>query len=65
MAYLFETIRHLNDDGVTILLVEQNVRQALHLAGLAYVIEKGRVALSGTGHELLDNPSVRKAFLGL
>ena len=58
-------IRRLNNEGVTILLVEQNVRQTLQIASLAYVIEKGRVALSGTGGELLDNPFVRKAFLGL
>ena len=51
--------------GMTILLVEQNVRQTLQTAAFAHVIEKGRVALSGTGQELLENPFVRKAFLGL
>jgi branched-chain amino acid transport system ATP-binding protein len=62
---LFAMIRRLNAEGVTILLVEQNVRQTLQTATFAHVIEKGRVALSGTGQELLDNPFVRKAFLGL
>lgn len=62
---LFATIRRLNADGVTILLVEQNVRQTLQTAAFAHVIEKGHVALSGTGQELLDNSFVRKAFLGL
>jgi len=62
---LFAMIRRLNAEGMTILLVEQNVRQTLQTAAFAHVIEKGRVALSGTGQELLDNPFVRKAFLGL
>jgi branched-chain amino acid transport system ATP-binding protein len=62
---LFAMIRRLNKEGVTILLVEQNVRQTLQIASRAYVLEKGRVVLTGTGSELLDSPFVRKAFLGL
>ena len=65
VSELFAMIRRLNAEGMTILLVEQNVRQTLQTAAFAHVIEKGRVALSGTGQELLENPFVRKAFLGL
>src|SRR5205814_1306162 len=52
-------------EGVTVLLVEQNVEQALALAYRAYVLETGSVALSGTGHELLGNDAVRKTYLGV
>ncbi|MCY1248009.1 High-affinity branched-chain amino acid transport ATP-binding protein LivF [compost metagenome] len=62
---LFAMVRRLNEDGMTILLVEQNVRQTLQIASLGFVIEKGRVVLSGTGQELIADPFVRKAFLGL
>ncbi|MGO4392302.1 ABC transporter ATP-binding protein [Variovorax sp. M-6] len=62
---LFTMVRRLNEDGMTILLVEQNVRQTLQIASLGFVIEKGRVVLSGTGQELIADPFVRKAFLGL
>ncbi len=51
--------------GVTILLVEQNVRQALVLADRAYVLETGRMVLEGDGQELLSNDYVKKAYLGL
>jgi branched-chain amino acid transport system ATP-binding protein len=61
---LFGLIRRLNGEGITILLVEQNVRQTLQIADRAYVLEKGRVVLSGAGSDLLDDPFVRKAFLG-
>jgi branched-chain amino acid transport system ATP-binding protein len=50
---------------MSILLVEQNTRQSLQIAGRAYVLENGRVILSGTGKELLDSPLVREAYLGL
>jgi branched-chain amino acid transport system ATP-binding protein len=61
---LFGLIRRLNGEGITILLVEQNVRQTLQIADRAYVLEKGRVVLSGAGADLLHDPFVRKAFLG-
>ena len=51
--------------GVTVLLVEQNTQHALALASRAYVLEAGRVVLSGSGQELLTNDDVRKAYLGL
>jgi branched-chain amino acid transport system ATP-binding protein len=61
---IFKTLRCLNEGGLTILLVEQNVRQALRIAHFAYVMENGRVALAGPSEELLDNPKVIDAYLG-
>lgn len=65
VSNIFEIIKEINRQGVTILLVEQNVYQSLRIAHRGYVLETGRVVLSGTGAELLDNPHVRKAFLGM
>jgi len=62
---VLNTIRALNRDGLTCLLVEQNVAQSLKLASRAYVLENGRVTLSGTGAELLADDRVRSAYLGL
>jgi branched-chain amino acid transport system ATP-binding protein len=61
---IFDTVREINRQGVTILLVEQNARAALRLAHRAYVLETGRVALSGSAGELLQSERVRKAYLG-
>ena len=61
---IFDTIRSINEQGVTILLVEQNARAALKLAHRAYVIETGKIALTGTAAELLSSEQVRKAYLG-
>ena len=61
---IFDTIRRIRSEGITVLLVEQNARAALELADRAYVLETGRVLLAGTGRELLDNPLVQKAYLG-
>jgi branched-chain amino acid transport system ATP-binding protein len=61
---IFEIIKEINKQGTTILLVEQNVFQSLRISHRAYVIETGRVVLSGTGEELLGNEHVKKAFLG-
>lgn len=61
---IFKTLRGLNEAGLTILLVEQNARQALRIAHFAYVMENGRVALAGPSEELLDNPKVIDAYLG-
>ncbi|MCG3190058.1 MAG: High-affinity branched-chain amino acid transport ATP-binding protein LivF [Burkholderiaceae bacterium] len=61
---IFRTLSEINRDGLTIFLVEQNVRQALKIARHAYVIETGRIVLSGSGAELLDNPRVQDAYLG-
>jgi branched-chain amino acid transport system ATP-binding protein len=62
---IFGIIKEINAQGTTILLVEQNVYQSLHITHRAYVLETGRVVLSGTGAELLDNAHVKKAFLGM
>ncbi len=62
---LLETIRELNRDGLTCLLVEQNVALSLKLASRAYVLENGRVTLTGSGAELLADDRVRSAYLGL
>ncbi|WHZ12316.1 MAG: ABC transporter, ATP-binding protein 2 (cluster 4, leucine/isoleucine/valine/benzoate) [Burkholderiaceae bacterium] len=61
---IFRTLREINRAGLTIFLVEQNVRQALRIAQRAYVIETGRIVLEGTGRELLSNPRVQDAYLG-
>ena len=61
---IFRTLREINADGLTIFLVEQNVRQALKIAERAYVLENGRVVLQGSGRELLDEPRVQQAYLG-
>ena len=61
---IFNIIKEVNKQGVTILLIEQNANAALHIADLGYVMETGRIILKGTGTELLNNPDVRKAYLG-
>ncbi|MDI6712387.1 MAG: ABC transporter ATP-binding protein [Anaerosomatales bacterium] len=61
---IFETIERLHQEGITILLVEQNAAMALAVADRGYVLETGRVALTGTGKELLGNEQVRKTYLG-
>ncbi|HET9663224.1 MAG TPA: ABC transporter ATP-binding protein, partial [Burkholderiales bacterium] len=60
----FDIIRQIRADGVTVVMVEQNAFAALELSDRAYVLEQGRVALTGTGAELLDNPHVKQAYLG-
>jgi branched-chain amino acid transport system ATP-binding protein len=62
---VLQTVRDLNREGLTCVLVEQNVAVSLKLASRAYVLENGRVTLSGTGEELLADDRVRKAYLGL
>jgi len=62
---VFDLIRRINEEGITVLLVEQNVRHALQLAHRAYVLETGRVVLEGKGDELMDNEHVKKAYLGM
>jgi len=61
---IFDIIKNLNKAGTTILLVEQNAQMALSVADRAYVIETGKIALSGTGEELAKSDEVRKAYLG-
>ncbi|HEY0879698.1 MAG TPA: ABC transporter ATP-binding protein [Zeimonas sp.] len=65
VAEVLETIRTLHGQGMTVLLVEQNVAASLKLADRAYVLENGSIVLQGSGAELLDDPRVREAYLGL
>lgn len=62
---VFKIVKRINGEGVTVLLVEQNVRQTLALCDRAYVLENGRVVLQGTGKELMDNEHVKEAYLGI
>ena len=62
---IFDTVRRINADGVTVLLVEQNVRQALTLATRACVLESGRLVLDGAGRELLGDERLKRAYLGI
>jgi len=61
---IFQTIAEINKAGKTILLVEQNANMSLHIASRGYVLETGRIVLSGTGKELMGNPRVKEAYLG-
>jgi branched-chain amino acid transport system ATP-binding protein len=61
---VFETIKGINAQGVTILLVEQNAPMALSIADHGYVLESGRVVLDGPGRDLLDDERVKRAYLG-
>ena len=62
---VFDIIKKLNGEGVTILLVEQNIHHALEISDRAYVLEKGRIILQGKGSELLDDEYVKSAYLGI
>ncbi len=62
---IFEVIQRLKAAGMTIMLVEQNVRQSLLISDYAYVLETGRVVLKGTGREVMENDHTRKAYLGI
>lgn len=65
VAELFRIICEINQHGLSILLVEQNARQALNLASRAYVMETGRITREGSGKELLDDPHIRADYLGM
>ena len=62
---IFDIIKRINGDGVAVLLVEQNVTQALRMCDRAYVLQNGRVVLQGLGSELLESEEVKEAFLGI
>ncbi len=61
---MFELVVTLNKQGVTVLLVEQNIRQALKIADQAYVLKNGKIVLKGRGEDLLADPEVQKAYIG-
>jgi branched-chain amino acid transport system ATP-binding protein len=62
---IIDTIQLINSTGITILLVEQSVKRALEIATRGYVLQTGRIVLAGSGRELLDNPDIQKAYLGI
>jgi len=62
---IFQTIQKISEQGVTVLLVEQDVMHSLSMSDRGYVLEHGRVVMEGTGPELLDNPHVKSAYLGI
>jgi len=64
VAQIFEIVKKVNQEGVTILLVEQNARMALEVSSRAYVVETGHITLHGTGHALLHDPRVVESYLG-
>ena len=61
---VFRNIQRIKEAGITVILVEQNAKKSLSIADVAYVIENGRVVMSGTGKEMLENPEVAAAYLG-
>ena len=61
---IFNIIRHINEEGTTVLLVEQNANMALKVAHHAYVLETGRIKMEGSGKELLENDEIKEAYLG-
>ncbi len=61
---ILEKIQHINGEGTTVLIVEQNARKALRISDRGYVLEMGRARFTGTGQELLDNPDVGRLYLG-
>lgn len=64
MMSVFDSLKEINQEGTTILLVEQNARMALQFARRGYVLENGRLVLDGRSEELLANPQVKRAYLG-
>lgn len=65
VTYLFQTIKKLNEHGLTIIIVEQHVSQVLEIANRAYLLENGSIILEDTGSKMLNNEHVKKAYLGL
>jgi branched-chain amino acid transport system ATP-binding protein len=65
VAELFRTVKQINRQGISVLLVEQNVKKSLELAHRAYVLETGKVVQEGLGRDLLNDPRVREAYLGV
>jgi branched-chain amino acid transport system ATP-binding protein len=62
---IFKIIQRINKEGVTVLVTEQNTKQTLEISDRGYVLENGRVVLTGTGQELLNNEHVKQAYLGI
>jgi len=62
---VLDTLQRINEDGVTILLVEQNIRDSLNIANRAYVLEEGKIIIEGEGRELLSNDHIKEVYLGV
>jgi len=62
---VFKVVERVNSEGVTVLLVEQNIKHTLTVAARAYVLENGRIVMEGKGKDLLDNEQVKRAYLGI
>ena len=65
VAKVLDTLRQINDVGVAVLLVEQNIRDSLNIANRAYVLEEGKIIIDGTGRELLSNDHIKEVYLGI
>lgn len=65
VSVLFEAIQNINSEGITILLVEQNIRHSLSISDWGYVLENGKIGLEGKGEELLKNSHIKEAYLGV
>jgi branched-chain amino acid transport system ATP-binding protein len=65
VAEIFKILKRINQEGVTVLVTEQNTKQTLEISNRGYVLENGRVVLSGSGQELLENEHVKEAYLGI
>ena len=64
VSTVFDMIRQVNEEGTTVLLVEQNAKMALSISNRAYVLETGTISIEGSAAELMDDPRVKKAYLG-
>jgi branched-chain amino acid transport system ATP-binding protein len=64
VSEIFDIIKEISDNGTTVLLVEQNAKKALSIANRAYVLETGKIVLEGDADEMMNNDSVKKAYLG-
>jgi branched-chain amino acid transport system ATP-binding protein len=62
---IIDTIAEINEEGMTILLVEQNVQEAMEIAHRAYVLEEGRITQTGTPHDLVNDERIKSAYLGM
>jgi len=65
VAKVLDTLQQINDDGVAVLLVEQNIRDSLNIADRAYVLEEGKIIIEGEGRELLSNDHIKEVYLGI
>lgn len=65
VVFLFHTIKSLNDEGLTILIVEQHIPQVLQIADRAYILENGSIVLEGAAEEVFNNERIKTAYLGL